>query len=733
MGRLRYGAKFSLVASLFLAPLCLVAFFFLKEINADIQFAVNEGRGLEYDRSGQSYLSSALRARVEGSAVAPSPTNIRSAQDRFGSTLDTSVAWSGVEAAETPETAISAGQELIATIGNNSQLVLDPDIDSYYAMDGVIFQIPDAGAKVAEAAELAHRLTAKGTITEPDRIKLAILLGEIGAPVKKLASDLKSSQAVNSDFNALDAEYGKVAVAASAFRKSFEEGFIGASRPQLSPAEVTSKSLDLIQALDGYHGVVSDRLGQLLKNREAGLTLRRNAVAAMVSSFLLLAVYFFYGFYKGTIGSLTLVVTAARNIASGNFGYRIPEVPQDEVGQLAGDLQEMAGALREVAETASRIAGGDLRVRVKPRGDSDALGMALAQMVESLEETVGAVAAKAAEVERTGERLTKISHDGMESVMTIERAVGDVARASSEGQSASRDVAASCEAQAQASEVAARALAELKARVAEVQEEAETQRTVVGIASAAATSSGAAIRATLDLVRRLQENCSESSSRVQGLGRMGESIGSIVQTIGGIADQTNLLALNAAIEAARAGDQGRGFAVVADEVRKLAEQSRASAAEIATLISRVQGEVAEVLGAIAKTSTDADQGKQLSEEAAKALDQMLSHTVEVVTQTERLTETSTAMNESYKVLFEAHGRLSGQSERSAAGAEELSAMTTEVAESTHWVSEEIKRQSQTSTEIERASEELGRMAEELHDTMSRFKIEHQPASHRIAA
>ena len=157
------------------------------------------------------------------------------------------------------------------------------------------------------------------------------------------------------------------------------------------------------------------------------------------------------------------------------------------------------------------------------------------------------------------------------------------------------------------------------------------------------------VDSTVKHIRDLSSSLGNASSVVSQLEKDGETIGSVLDVIRGIAEQTYLLALNAAIEAARAGEQGRGFAVVADEVRSLAQRTQESTSEIEGIINTLQQRTQEVVSIMHQCRS---QGDESASQAIKAGDLLGAITEDVQTIMEMSTQIAVAIDEQSQVASE---------------------------------------------------------------------------------
>jgi methyl-accepting chemotaxis protein len=228
-------------------------------------------------------------------------------------------------------------------------------------------------------------------------------------------------------------------------------------------------------------------------------------------------------------------------------------------------------------------------------------------------------------------------------------------------------------------------------------------------ASAVASKNREAILGAIERLVQLKQFVSASAQQVGELYQVSNRLIGFIGTIREIADLTNLISLNAAIEAARAGHQGRGFAVVAEEVRQLAAQSGQASREAGGLVAAILGQVAQISEEMDRGTETVRGVEQLSADAARALEGIVTGTLDAGAHARRIAETASRQEAA------AH-RLREQMDQVAA----VSARTLEDANTTARRASEAAR---SHAELERAIRELAGIADRLETIAKHFSHE----------
>ncbi|MCC7370826.1 MAG: MCP four helix bundle domain-containing protein [Chloroflexi bacterium] len=477
----------------------------------------------------------------------------------------------------------------------------------------------------------------------------------------------------------------------------------------------------------------------------------RLQVLGLIAFSLLLGVGVAYYLARRITSSVVQIATAADGLSRGDLEQKVTVASRDELGAMADSFRTMMGYQREIADVASLVAQGDLTVSVTPKSERDVLGNAFFEMIAGLREVVTNVKASAEGVAGTSSQLGQAANQTSGVVQQVTQAIQNVAAGSQESSRAAQSsneavsqlglaidsIAKGASEQARQVQAVSATATQMAAGVEQVASNAQNVASASQQTRASAEHGAKAVRDTVDGMAEIKLVVSTAAGKVEELGKLGEKIGAVVETIDDIAEQTNLLALNAAIEAARAGEHGRGFAVVADEVRKLAERSQRETKAIADLIREVQAGTKDAVAAMEQGSVKVEQGSERADEAGRALSEILQAVESTVAQVTQIAAAAREMAAGARGVVDAMGSISAVVEENSAATEEMAAQAGAVTGSiesiaavseentaaTEEVSASAEEMSAQVEEMNAQAEELAATAEQLNLLVARFRLD----------
>jgi len=314
---------------------------------AVLKARANSDLGVRENASADQSIDSLLRADVETAGTLHIENVVRSLATALH---DMRANGTASLSADDYLAALKNLREIAARIGDDSNLTLDPVLDTYHVGNIVVARLPTALEELGQA-QLLTRAPKSGDDTIDRKAGFVALDTLLHANLDEIANDLGVAQRGNPGQRLkqfIDPAVTSLATSVHAYLDALR-AFINAGAENATQADVPYA--EAVNAALAAWDIAQKQLEQLLMERIDNLSHQRLVSLIVIGALGILALVTALLTYRDMIVPIKRLAELANNIReTKNYGLRFKYESRDEIGGLAAAFNEMLGELSAARE-----------------------------------------------------------------------------------------------------------------------------------------------------------------------------------------------------------------------------------------------------------------------------------------------------------------------------------------------------------------------------------------------